>query len=160
MVRTRAFDVGAANLQRQGHLALWVSSYGQEAAQVGSARAAREQDTIFPSYREHAVGMIRGLDPLAIVRLLRGVAHGTWDPAENGNFRQYCLVLGSQTLHGDCSLRVTGVWGHDGECPQDSAPRRGIKAGCVVVLCNFLRRGVSLKLGVVWKLWNLLGNAE
>ncbi|WP_375387423.1 thiamine pyrophosphate-dependent enzyme [uncultured Amnibacterium sp.] len=99
MVRTRAFDVAAANLQRQGHLALWVSSWGQEAAQVGSARATRAQDTIFPSYREHAVGMIRGLDPLAIVRLLRGVAHGTWDPAENGGFRQYCLVLGSQTLH-------------------------------------------------------------
>ena len=99
MVRTRAFDVAAANLQRQGHLALWVSSWGQEAAQVGSGRAARTQDTIFPSYREHAVGMIRGLDPLAIVRLLRGVAQGTWDPAENGNFRQYCLVLGSQTLH-------------------------------------------------------------
>ena len=99
MVSTRAFDVAAANLQRQGHLALWVSSWGQEAAQVGSGRAARAQDTIFPSYREHAVGMIRGLDPLAIVRLLRGVSQGTWDPAENGNFRQYCLVLGSQTLH-------------------------------------------------------------
>lgn len=99
MVTTRAFDVAAANLQRQGHLALWVSSYGQEAAQVGSGRAARPQDTIFPSYREHAVGMIRGLDPVAIVRLLRGVAQGTWDPAETGNFRQYCLVLGSQTLH-------------------------------------------------------------
>jgi len=99
MVRVRAFDVAAANLQRQGHLALWVSSWGQEAAQVGSGRAARTQDTIFPSYREHAVGMIRGLDPLAIVRLLRGVAQGTWDPEENGNFRQYCLVLGSQTLH-------------------------------------------------------------
>ena len=99
MVRTRAFDVAAANLQRQGHLALWVSSYGQEAAQVGSARATRPQDTVFPAYREHAVGMIRGLDPLAIVQLLRGVAHGTWDPAESGNFQHYCLVLGSQTLH-------------------------------------------------------------
>lgn len=99
MVRTRAFDVGAANLQRQGHLALWVPSYGQEAAQVGSARAARRQDTIFPAYREHAVGMVRGLDPMAIIRLLRGMTHGGWDPAENGNFRLYTLVIGSQTLH-------------------------------------------------------------
>jgi 2-oxoisovalerate dehydrogenase E1 component alpha subunit len=99
MVRTRAFDVAAANLQRQGHLALWVPSYGQEAAQVGSARAARAQDTIFPAYREHAVGMVRGLDPMAIIRLLRGMSHGGWDPAENGNFRLYTLVIGSQTLH-------------------------------------------------------------
>jgi 2-oxoisovalerate dehydrogenase E1 component alpha subunit len=99
MVRTRAFDVAAANLQRQGHLALWVPSYGQEAAQVGSARATRAQDTIFPAYREHAVGMIRGLDPMAIIRLLRGMTHGGWNPAENGNFRLYTLVIGSQTLH-------------------------------------------------------------
>ena len=99
MVRTRAFDVAAANLQRQGHLALWVPSYGQEAAQVGSAHAARSQDSIFPAYREHAVGMVRGLDPMAIIRLLRGMTHGGWDPAENGNFRLYTLVIGSQTLH-------------------------------------------------------------
>ena len=99
MVETRAFDVAAANLQRQGHLALWVPSYGQEAAQVGSARAARAQDTIFPAYREHAVAMVRGLDPLAIVRFYRGNTHGGWDPAENGNFRLYCLVIASQTLH-------------------------------------------------------------
>ena len=99
MVTTRRFDVGAANLQRQGHLALWVPSYGQEAAQVGSARAARAQDTIFPSYREHAVARIRGLDPIAIIRLLRGLTHGGWDPAENGNLRLYTLVIGSQTLH-------------------------------------------------------------
>lgn len=99
MVRTRAFDVAAANLQRQGHLALWVPSYGQEAAQVGSARAMRPQDTVFPAYREHAVGMVRGLDPIEIIKLYRGMVHGGWDPEANGNFHQYCLVIGSQTLH-------------------------------------------------------------
>ena len=55
MVVTRAFDVEAANLQRQGQLGLWVPSLGQEAAQVGSAFASRPQDTIFPAYREHAI---------------------------------------------------------------------------------------------------------
>ena len=99
MVRTRAFDVEAANLQRQGHLALWVPSMGQEAAQVGSAHATRPQDTIFPAYREHAVAMIRGVDPVAIIRLLRGVTHGGWDPARTGNFHLYTLVIGSHTLH-------------------------------------------------------------
>jgi pyruvate dehydrogenase E1 component alpha subunit len=99
MVRTRTFDVAAANLQRQGHLALWVPSYGQEAAQVGSARAARSQDSIFPAYREHAVAMVRGLDPMAIIRFYRGMTHGGWNPADNGNFRLYTLVIGSQTLH-------------------------------------------------------------
>ncbi|MDQ1075130.1 MULTISPECIES: thiamine pyrophosphate-dependent enzyme [Microbacterium] len=101
MVSIRAFDVQATNLQRQGQLALWPPSFGQEAAQVGSARAARTQDHIFPSYREHVVTRIRGVDPLDIIRLMRGLTHGGWDPSDpkNGNTHIYTLVLGAQTLH-------------------------------------------------------------
>lgn len=101
MVVIRAIDTQATNLQRQGQLALWPPSRGQEAAQVGSARAARAQDTVFPSYREHAVTRIRGVDPVDIIKLMRGVSHGGWDPTDpkNGNTRLYTLVLGSQVLH-------------------------------------------------------------
>ena len=101
MAVIRAFDVQATNLQRQGQLALWPPSYGQEAAQVGSARAARTQDHIFPSYREHVVTKIRGVDPIDIIRVMRGLTHGGWDPTDpkNGNTHIYTLVLGSQTLH-------------------------------------------------------------
>lgn len=101
MVVIRAIDTQATNLQRQGQLALWPPSRGQEAAQVGSARAARTQDTLFPSYREHAVTRIRGVDPVDIIKLMRGVSHGGWDPTDpkNGNTRLYTLVLGSQVLH-------------------------------------------------------------
>ncbi|WP_047524200.1 thiamine pyrophosphate-dependent dehydrogenase E1 component subunit alpha [Microbacterium sp. ZOR0019] len=101
MVVIRAIDTQATNLQRQGQLALWPPSRGQEAAQVGSGRAARAQDTIFPSYREHAVTRIRGVDPVDIIKLMRGVSHGGWDPTDpkNGNTRLYTLVLGSQALH-------------------------------------------------------------
>ncbi|WP_297370351.1 thiamine pyrophosphate-dependent dehydrogenase E1 component subunit alpha [Cryobacterium sp.] len=99
MVVVRKFDTEAANLQRQGQLALWVPSHGQEAAQVGSAHATRPQDHVFPSYREHVVGMIRGLDMVDILRMLRGVTLGGWVPEEHGNFHLYTLVLASQTLH-------------------------------------------------------------
>jgi pyruvate dehydrogenase E1 component alpha subunit len=101
MVVIRAFDRQATNLQRQGQLALWPPSFGQEAAQVGSARAARSQDHVFPSYREHVVARIRGVDPIGIIRLMRGMTHGGWNPADpaNGNTHLYTLVLGSQTLH-------------------------------------------------------------
>ncbi|MET2011133.1 thiamine pyrophosphate-dependent dehydrogenase E1 component subunit alpha [Microbacterium chocolatum] len=101
MAVIRAFDVQATNLQRQGQLALWPPSFGQEAAQVGSARAARAQDHLFPSYREHAVTRIRGVDPIDIIRLMRGLTHGGWNPSDprNGNTHIYTLVLGAQTLH-------------------------------------------------------------
>jgi pyruvate dehydrogenase E1 component alpha subunit len=82
MVVVRRFDTEATNLQRQGQLALWPPSSGQEAAQVGSAHAAAPQDTIFPSYREHAVTMIRGVDPLEIIRVMRGVTNRGWDPTD------------------------------------------------------------------------------
>jgi pyruvate dehydrogenase E1 component alpha subunit len=101
MVVIRAYDRQATNLQRQGQLALWPPSFGQEAAQVGSARAARPQDHVFPSYREHVVTRIRGVDPIDIIRVMRGLTHGGWDPTDpaNGNTHIYTLVLGSQTLH-------------------------------------------------------------
>ena len=99
MVAIRRFDVEAANLQLQGQLGLWVPSMGQEAAQVGSAFAAKPQDHIFPAYREHAVAMVRGVDVLGIIELLRGITHGGWNPAEANNFHLYTLVIGSQTLH-------------------------------------------------------------
>lgn len=101
MVQVRAFDHEAANLQRQGQLGLWVPSHGQEGAQVGSVRAARAQDNIFPSYREHVVGMVRGIDPVGIMQVFRGVAHGGWDPTDPAvnNFHLYTLVIGSQSLH-------------------------------------------------------------
>lgn len=99
MVVIRRFDIEAGNLQRQGQLALWIPSVGQEAAQVGSGYAARAQDHIFPAYREHVVGRIRGLDPMRIIELLRGLSHGGWDPAKTGNFHLYTLVIGSQSLH-------------------------------------------------------------
>lgn len=101
MVVIRAFDQQATNLQRQGQLALWPPSNGQEAAQVGSVRATRPQDHVFPSYREHVVARVRGVDPIDIIRVMRGLSHGGWDPTDpkNGNTHIYTLVLGSQTLH-------------------------------------------------------------
>ncbi|MFC5502232.1 thiamine pyrophosphate-dependent dehydrogenase E1 component subunit alpha [Lysinimonas soli] len=99
MVVIRRFDVEAGNLQRQGQLALWIPSIGQEGAQVGSGYAARPQDHIFPAYREHVVGRIRGLDPMRLIEMLRGLSHGGWVPSETGNFHLYSIVIGTQTLH-------------------------------------------------------------
>ncbi|MFD0996596.1 thiamine pyrophosphate-dependent dehydrogenase E1 component subunit alpha [Pseudoclavibacter chungangensis] len=98
MTFVRAFDHEGTNLQRQGQLALYVPAEGQEAAQIGSAFALRPQDVAFPSYREHGVAFVRGVDLTRVLALLRGVTHGGWDP-EEFRFRLYTLVIGSQTLH-------------------------------------------------------------
>src|SRR5690625_2038389 len=56
MALVRRFDREATALQRHGELGLWPPSFGQEAAQVGSAHAIARRDFIFPSYREHEIG--------------------------------------------------------------------------------------------------------
>ncbi len=63
MVLTRRFDAEATSLQRQGELGLWASLLGQEAAQIGSGRALRDDDYVFPTYREHGVAWCRGSTP-------------------------------------------------------------------------------------------------
>ncbi|MGW5088431.1 pyruvate dehydrogenase (acetyl-transferring) E1 component subunit alpha [Streptomyces coelicoflavus] len=98
MVRSRRTDAEGVTLQRQGELGLWPSLLGQEAAQIGSANAVGDHDHVFPSYRDHGVALSRGLDPLHIFRMFRGITHGGWDPAEK-RFHLYTLVIGSQVLH-------------------------------------------------------------
>jgi 2-oxoisovalerate dehydrogenase E1 component alpha subunit len=98
MALTRRIDAEAIALQRQGELGIWASLLGQEAAQIGSGRAVRPQDFIFPTYREHGVAWCRDIDPLSIISLFRGVDHGGWDP-KTTNFHLYTIVIGAQTLH-------------------------------------------------------------
>jgi 2-oxoisovalerate dehydrogenase E1 component alpha subunit len=98
MARCRRFDNEATALQRQGQLGLWIPAIGQEAAQIGSGYGVGHNDHIFPSYREHGVAITHGIDLMSILKMLRGVNHGGWNPDET-RFHLYAIVLGSQTLH-------------------------------------------------------------
>lgn len=98
MAITRRFCDEMTALQRQGQLALWVPSRGQEAAQVASALALAPNDYIFPSYRDHGVLLQRGVDLREITPLFRGAATLGWD-AKKHNVHPYTLVLAAQVLH-------------------------------------------------------------
>jgi 2-oxoisovalerate dehydrogenase E1 component alpha subunit len=98
LVLARRVDTEATALCRQGELGIWASLLGQEAAQVGSGRAMNPNDFVFPTYREHGVALCRGVDPLRLLGLFRGVDQGGWDPDEH-NFGLYTIVIGAQTLH-------------------------------------------------------------
>ena len=98
LVLTRRIDVEGTALQRHGELALWPPLLGQEASQIGAGRALRDQDYVFPTYREHGVAYARGVDPLDILALWRGTTQGSWDPHEH-NFSDYTVVIGAQALH-------------------------------------------------------------
>ena len=98
LVMVRRIDTEATALQRQGELGLWASLLGQEAAQVGAGRALTDRDFAFPTYREHGVAYCKGVDPVTLLGLFRGVNQGGWNPYDKG-FQLYTIVIGSQTLH-------------------------------------------------------------
>jgi 2-oxoisovalerate dehydrogenase E1 component alpha subunit len=98
LVLVRTIDTVAISLQRQGELGIWASLLGQEAAQIGSGRALSPGDMVFPTYREHGVAWCRGIDPVKLLELYRGVSHGGWAPEEY-KFHLYTIVIGAQTLH-------------------------------------------------------------
>ena len=117
LVLVRRIDTEAIALQRQGELGIWASLLGQEAAQVGSGRALGPRDMAFPTYREHGVAWCRGVDPIKLLELYRGVSHGGWDPAEH-NFHLYTIVIGAQTLHATgyaMGIQRDGLVGENGE---------------------------------------------
>jgi 2-oxoisovalerate dehydrogenase E1 component alpha subunit len=99
MLMARGIDDEAGRLQNQGALDLWLSCRGQEAAQVGSAMAIGGQAVIFPSYREHAVAVVRGIEAVSLVAQWAGRTYCGWNPREH-KFFPYTLVLAAQTLHG------------------------------------------------------------
>src|SRR3954468_21678971 len=98
LVMVRRIDTEAMALQRQGELGLWASLLGQEAAQVGAGKALTDRDFAFPTYREHGVAYCKGVDPVTLLGLFRGVNQGGWNPHDHG-FQLYTIVIGSQTLH-------------------------------------------------------------
>jgi 2-oxoisovalerate dehydrogenase E1 component alpha subunit len=98
LVVVRRIDTEGVALQRQGELALWPPLLGQEAAQIGSARALRTDDFVFPSYREHGVAYCRGVDFGELLRMWRGVSGSGWNPYDV-NMATPAIMIGAQTLH-------------------------------------------------------------
>lgn len=98
MVVLRRIDAEGVALQRQGQLGLWAPCQGQEATQIGTARALAAQDQVFPSYRETGVIYARGAAPADFVRMWRGEEGAGHDPAAL-KVAPLQIIIGAQTLH-------------------------------------------------------------
>jgi 2-oxoisovalerate dehydrogenase E1 component alpha subunit len=61
MRRVRLLDDRLVTLQRQGRIGFHIGSLGEEAAILGTAFALRQQDWIFPCYREFGAALWRGM---------------------------------------------------------------------------------------------------
>jgi 2-oxoisovalerate dehydrogenase E1 component alpha subunit len=98
MVLGRRFDTQATALTKQGRLAVYPSSRGQDACQVGAALALRDQDWLFPTYRDSVAVLTRGVPAEETLTLLRGDWHCGYDPRERRVAPQ-CTPLATNALH-------------------------------------------------------------
>lgn len=98
MTVLRRVDAEGVALQRQGQLGLWAPCNGQEAAQIGTARALAPQDFVFPSYRETGVMLVRGAQAGDYVRMWRGEEGAAYDPAAL-RMAPLQIIIGAQSLH-------------------------------------------------------------
>ncbi|MFD9904461.1 pyruvate dehydrogenase (acetyl-transferring) E1 component subunit alpha [Streptomyces sp. NPDC059063] len=98
LVRGRRYNTQATALTKQGRLAVYPSSAGQEACEIAAALALEERDWLFPSYRDTLAAVARGLDPVRALTLLRGDWHTGYDPREY-RIAPLCTPLATQLPH-------------------------------------------------------------
>ncbi|MFJ8931731.1 pyruvate dehydrogenase (acetyl-transferring) E1 component subunit alpha [Streptomyces sp. NPDC102364] len=98
VVRGRRYNAQATTLTKQGRLAVYPSTTGQEAAEVAAALVLEERDWLFPSYRDTLAAVARGLDPVQALTLLRGDWHTGYDPREH-RIAPLCTPLATQLPH-------------------------------------------------------------
>ncbi|AGP56472.1 pyruvate dehydrogenase (acetyl-transferring) E1 component subunit alpha [Streptomyces rapamycinicus] len=98
LVRGRRYNTQATALTRQGRLAVYPSSTGQEACQVAAGLVLEDRDWLFPSYRDTLAAVVRGLDPVDALTLLRGDWHSGYDPHTH-RVAPLCTPLATQLPH-------------------------------------------------------------
>jgi pyruvate dehydrogenase E1 component alpha subunit len=112
MVLARRFDTQATALTKQGRLAVYPSARGQEAAEIGAVLALRDQDWLFPTYRDSVAVVCRGVDPVEALTLLRGDWHCGYDPYERRVAPQ-CTPLATNAPHGVGVAHAARLKGED-----------------------------------------------
>ncbi|MRH30312.1 pyruvate dehydrogenase (acetyl-transferring) E1 component subunit alpha [Microbacterium sp. SYP-A9085] len=160
MVVLRRIDAEGMALQRQGQVGLWAPCQGQEATQIGTARAMRADDFAFPSYRETGVTYARGAGPEGYIRAWRGEAHSSYDPHEVGAAIPQ-IIIGAQTLHAvgyamgiqrDGTDQAVATWFGDGATSQGDVNEAMVFAASytapVVFVCTNNQYAISEPVGV------------
>src|SRR5881409_1181077 len=98
LVLLRTYDQRSLVYHRQGRIGTYAIFWGHEGMQVGSTYALEREDWIFPSYRESAIGLLRGLPASTILSWWRGHPAGWWNPAD-WNVASICVPIATHVPH-------------------------------------------------------------
>src|SRR5881275_1409547 len=98
MVLLRTYDERSLVYHRQGRIGTYAIFWNHEAMQAGSAHALSDDDWIFPSYRESAIGLLRGMPASTVLSWWRGHPTGWWNPADY-NVASICVPIATHVPH-------------------------------------------------------------
>jgi pyruvate dehydrogenase E1 component alpha subunit len=98
LILLRTYDERSVVYHRQGRIGTYAIFWNHEAMQAGSVHALAEEDWIFPSYRESAIGLLRGLPASTVLHWWRGHPAGWWNPAEY-RVASICVPIATHVSH-------------------------------------------------------------
>jgi len=158
LVLLRTYDERSVIYHRQGRIGTYAIFWNHEAMQAGSAFALADRDWIFPSYRESAIGLLRGIPASTILSWWRGHPSGWWSPAEH-NVASICVPIGTHVPHAvgfawgsrlKGEDRVAIAYFGDGATSEgavhEGATFAGVTKAPVVLFCNNNQWAISTPL--------------
>jgi pyruvate dehydrogenase E1 component alpha subunit len=98
LVLLRTYDERSVVYHRQGRIGTYAIFWNHEAMQVGSSYALTRDDWIFPSYRESAIGLLRGMPAETVLSWWRGHPAGWWNPLDY-NLASLCVPIATHVPH-------------------------------------------------------------
>jgi len=100
LVLLRTFDERSVALQRQGRIGTYALYWGEEGTQAGPLYALEGSDWVFPSYRQNAVGILRGVPAATVLAWWRGYGGklGFWNPREH-RVGPICVPIATHLPH-------------------------------------------------------------
>jgi pyruvate dehydrogenase E1 component subunit alpha len=98
LVLLRTYDERSLVYHRQGRIGTYAMYWNHEAMQVGSVYALESEDWIFPSYRESAIGLLRGIPVATVLSWWRGHPAGWWNPLDH-NVASIAVPIATHVPH-------------------------------------------------------------
>ena len=158
LVLLRTYDERSVVYHRQGRIGTYAIFWNHEAMQAGAVHALEQRDWVFPSYREAAIGLLRGIAPATVLSWWRGHPAGWWNPADH-NVASICVPIGTHVPHAagfawGSKLKddgvVTVVFFGDGATSEGSfhegANLAAVKGAPLILFCNNNQWAISTPL--------------
>src|SRR5437762_2168556 len=172
MVLLRTYDERSVVYHRQGRIGTYAIFWNHEAIQAGATFALGDDDWIFPSYRESAIGLLRGIPPQTILQWWRGHPSGWWNPADY-NVASICVPIATHVPHAAglawgkklrgepaCALVFFGDGATSEGAFHEGANFAAVMRAPVVLLCNNNQWAISTPLSAQTRAGALVDKAQ